>query len=263
MKYSQKLLSVGLACSLGLLTSVSAPVSAFSIPQSEASQAASKLVHIQLRAAEGNADAQFLLGLMSFAGRFVDQDIDQGLYWVEQAALQDHIKAQQTLADLTFEGKLLPRDLAVAEKWYQSLAKHGDPRAHFRLGFIYSAGGDGVSRSCGKALEQFTQAGDAIALGNVAWILATCPEEEYRDGSKAVQLALQLLESNANDPTNLDNLAAAYAEMGEFELAVDTQQKAIEALKQNPEVAQSDEFMMRLEQYQQGRAYREIIPLMN
>nr|WP_227006762.1 tetratricopeptide repeat protein [Shewanella donghaensis] len=233
------------------------------MPVSLESQAATKLVHIQLRAAEGNTDAQFLLGLMSLAGRFVDQDIDQGIYWLEQAAAQDHVKAQQTLADLSFEGKMLPRDLAVAEKWYQTLAKQGDQRAHFRLGFIYSAGGDGIVRNCGKALEQFTKVGDAIALGNVAWILATCPEEEYRDGSRAVELALQLLENNSNDPTNLDNLAAAYAELGEFGLAVDTQEKAIEALKQNPEVAQSDEFIQRLEQYQQGRAYREIIPLMN
>ncbi|WP_416384799.1 sel1 repeat family protein [Shewanella sp. TC10] len=263
MKYSKKLLNVGLACSLLMLGSAVTPVHAFSIPASLESQADSKLVHIQLRAADGNADAQFLLGLMNLAGRFVDQDTEQGLYWVEQAALQDHIKAQQTIADLSFEGQLLPRNLEVAEQWYKTLAEQGDQRAHFRLGFIYSAGGDGVERNCGKALEQFNQVGDSIALGNVAWILATCPEAQYRNGSRAVELALQLLENNSNDPTNLDNLAAGYAEMGEFELAVDTQQKAIEALKQDPEVALSDEFNMRLEQYRQGQAYREIIPLMN
>ncbi|KPZ70135.1 Sel1 repeat protein [Shewanella sp. P1-14-1] len=263
MKYSQKLVNLGLACSLLFSGAAVLPAHAFSIPASLESQAASKLVHIQLRAADGNADAQFLLGLMNLAGRFVDQDTSQGLYWVEQAALQDHIKAQQTIADLSFEGNLLPRDLAVAEKWYQVLAEQGDSRAHFRLGFIYSAGGDGVERNCGRALEQFTQVGDAVALGNVAWILATCPEEQYRDGSRAVELSLQLLENNSDDPTNLDNLAAAYAELGEFELAVDTQQKAIEALEKNPTVAQSDEFIMRLEQYRQKQAYREIIPLMN
>ena len=142
------------------------------------------------------------------------------------------------------------------------MAKQGDKWANFRLGFIYSAGGDGVVRNCGKAMGQFNIAGDPVSLGNVAWILATCPEAEYRDGSRAVSMSLKLLEQNQNDPTVLDNLAAGYAEVGDFTSAIDAQKKAIEALKQNPELAHSDEFMLRLKQYQNNQAYREIIPLM-
>jgi len=138
----------------------------------------------------------------------------------------------------------------------------GVKEAKFRLGFIYSAGGDGVVRNCGKAMVQFSAAGDAVSMGNIAWILATCPEAEYRDGSRAVSMSLKLLEQNQNDPTVLDNLAAAYAELGDFSAAIDTQKKAIDALKDNPEIARSDEFILRLKQYQNNQAYREIIPLM-
>ncbi|WP_445773738.1 sel1 repeat family protein [Shewanella sp.] len=253
---------IRVAACLLVLSTLSFSSNAFYVPPTAESQAASKLVHIQIKAKQGDTDAQFLLGLMYLSGRFVAQNTESGLYWVSQAATQDHVKAQQTLADLAFEGKLFPRNLALAEKWYLVMAEQGDKWANFRLGFIYSAGGDGVIRNCGKAMGQFNAAGDAISLGNVAWILATCPEAEYRDGSRAVSISLKLLEQNQNDPTVLDNLAAGYAEIGDFNSAIDAQKKAIEALKQNPEIARSDEFIMRLKQYQNKQAYREVIPLM-
>ena len=258
----KKLSQIGVIVCVALLSGLSSSVKAFVIPPSIESQAASKLVHIQIKAKQGNADAQFLLGLMNLSGRFVTQDTKQGLSWVNLAAQQQNIKAQQTLADLAFDGKLIPRDLALAEKWYLQMVAQGDKWAHFRLGFIYSAGGDGVVRNCGKAMEQFSAAGDAVSMGNIAWILATCPEAEYRDGSRAVSMSLKLLEHNQNDPTVLDNLAAAYAEQGDFTAAIDTQKKAIDALKDNPEIVRSDEFILRLKQYQNNQAYREVIPLM-
>jgi uncharacterized protein len=234
---------------------------AFSLPSTPASQAATKLMQIQLKSQQGDPEAQFLLGLMNLSGRHMEKDVKAGLHWVEQAALQGHLKAQQTLADLSFEGKLFPRDLALAERWYLALSQAGDTWAHFRLGFIYSSGGNGVNRDCGKAVTQFSAVGDAVALGNVAWILATCPEAQYRDGSRAVQLSLQLLQDNQDDPAHLDNLAAAYAEVGDFSLAVQTQEKAIDALKQQAESASHDEFQRRLQHYQNKQAYREVISL--
>ncbi|UAL44363.1 SEL1-like repeat protein [Shewanella inventionis] len=249
------------ACLLAVSV-LSLPAYSFYVPPTVESLAASKLVHIQIKAKQGDVDAQFLLGLMHLSGRFVSQNTQLGLDWVNQAAAQNHIKAQQTIADLAFEGKLFARDLALAEKWYLVMADQGDKWANFRLGFIYSAGGDGVIRNCGKAMSQFNAAGDNVSLGNVAWILATCPEAEYRDGSRAVSMSLKLLEQNQNDPTVLDNLAAGYAEIGDFTSAIDAQKKAIQALKHNPDLAHSDEFIMRLKQYQNNQAYREIIPLM-
>lgn len=258
----KKLFQISLGCIIFCCLFLS-KAQAFSQPQTMQSNTQSRVVHIQLKAAQGDADAQFLLGLMHLSGRFVDKNITEGFMWVEQAANQQHIKAQQTIADLAFEGKLIPRNLLKAEKWYLDMSQQGDKWAHFRLGFIYSAGGDGVERNCGKALTQFGAAGDDVSLGNIAWILATCPESEYRDGSKAVSLSLKLLETNQGDPTILDNLAAGYAELGDFIQAINVQKKAIDALKRYPEVAKSDEFLQRLKSYQNNQAYREIIPLMD
>jgi len=247
----------------GLALTLSANGWAFSIPQPQQELIASKVAYVQLNAEEGSADAQYLLGLMYVSGRFVKTDKALGISWLKQAADGGDINAQKTLADLAFEGKLIKRDLSLAEHWYLRLAEKDDRWARFRLGFIYAAGGDGVSRHCGKAVKYFTEAGDKVSMGNAAWILATCPEKQYRDGEKALQLATDLLKHNQQDPTNLDNLAAAYAELGNFTAAVKTQRRAIAALQANKSKIhdKEGEFQSRLQDYLQQKPYREILPL--
>ncbi|QFU24405.1 SEL1-like repeat protein [Shewanella eurypsychrophilus] len=259
MKYHRLCLSAGLIFTLVTSTAVNA----FSVPQPQSAIQASKVAHIQLKASQGEKEAQFLLGLMYLSGRFVDQDQYLGAKWISNAAEQGHPKAQQTLADLSFEGSIIERDLAMAEHWYLSLSEQGSKWAQFRLGFIYAAGGEGVERNCGKAVERFNSVGDEVSLGNVAWILATCPEAKYRNGDRALALAQSLVESNHEDPTNLDNLAAAYAETGDYIAAVETQQKAIDALKNSEMISRSDEFELRLQTYQENKPFREIVPLMD
>ncbi|NRB24486.1 MAG: SEL1-like repeat protein [Shewanella sp.] len=263
MKYHPLFLGAGLSLTLIFTLVTSTAANAFSIPQPKTAVAASKVAHIQLKATQGKQEAQFLLGLMYLSGRFVSQDHLQGVKWISAAAEQGHAKAQQTLADLSFEGNIIERDLITAERWYLSLSEQGNKWAQFRLGFIYAAGGEGVERNCGKAVDRFNSVGDEVSLGNVAWILATCPEAKYRNGDKALELARSLVASDRQDPTNLDNLAAAYAETGDYNSAVETQQKAIDALKSSKMVNRSDEFEQRLQSYQQNKPFREIVPLMN
>lgn len=259
MKYHPLIIGAGF-----VITSVmSTAAYAFSIPQPATEVAASKLAHIELKATLGEQEAQFLLGLMYLSGRFVKQDQQLGITWVSSAAEQGHVKAQQTLADLSFEGNIVARDLTVAERWYLALSERGSKWAEFRLGFIYAAGGEGVQRNCGKAVERFSAVGDEVSLGNVAWILATCPEAKYRNGEKALKLATSLVEADQEDPTNLDNLAAAYAETGDFNSAIMTQHKAIHALKLSEHIERSDEFKQRLQTYEQNKPFRESAPLIN
>jgi len=258
VKYHSLFIGIGFVITVVMSTATYA----FSVPQSVSAVAASKLAHIKLKATQGEQEAQFLLGLMSLSGGFAEENQQQGIEWVLLAAEQGHVKAQQTIADLSFEGNIVARDLTVAERWYLTLSEQGSKWAEFRLGFIYAAGGEGVQRNCGKAVERFSAVGDEVSLGNVAWILATCPEAEYRNGDKALALAQSLIGVNQEDPTNLDNLAAAYAETGDFNSAIMTQQKAIHALKLSEQIDRFDQFELRLQTYQQNKPFRETIPLM-
>ena len=72
-----------------------------------------------------------------------------------------------------------------------------------------------------------------IAANNLAWILATNPNPEIRDGTEAVRWAESCCRATGyNDASTLATLAAAYAEFGDFDKAVQTNGRAIELLEQ-------------------------------
>lgn len=68
----------------------------------------------------------------------------------------------------------------------------------------------------------------------LAWVLATCPRDEVRDGLSAVSIARQLCaETDNKNISFLDTYAAALAENGEFEKAVAVLDRAIEIAELN------------------------------
>ncbi len=125
------------------------------------------------------------------------------------------------------------------------------------LGGIYSRNGRYKSALSllGRVLQD--QPGDRVTLNNLTWLLATCPDKSVRDGAKAVEYGKQVCDATDNSvPPMLDSLAAAHAEVGKFDLAVDTLEKAIGMYKgQHRAVPKELEF--RLQLYRQRRPYRE------
>ena len=89
----------------------------------------------------------------------------------------------------------------------------------------------------------------AVALNNRAWILATCPSAELRDGDRAVEDALKTV---ALDRTAgyLDTLAAAYAEAGRFDEAVKVEEEVCR-------LSDQAEFRALVEVYRSGRTYAQ------
>ena len=78
-------------------------------------------------------------------------------------------------------------------------------------------------------LEQARALGDQVAENNLVWVLATCPNPEHRDGSRALRLAFdQVYRRGLKSANQMDNLAAAYAAAGDFLSAEVAQREAIE-----------------------------------
>jgi hypothetical protein len=67
------------------------------------------------------------------------------------------------------------------------------------------------------------------ALDRLSWILATAPEPELRNGTEALRMAEHACElSGQTNAPKLATLAAAYAEVGRFDDATGTIQKALQ-----------------------------------
>ena len=128
--------------------------------------------------------------------------------------------------------------------------------AYYNRGIAYSKKGQYE-----KAISDYNKAieinpGDAGPYNDLAWLLATCPDARYRDGVKAVELAQKAVELSPR-ASFLDTLASAYAEVGKFEDAIITQEKAITLLKKEGKTEKLVDYMERLNSYKAHKPWRE------
>lgn len=97
---------------------------------------------------------------------------------------------------------------------------------------------------------------DAMLHNELAWLLATCPAAEMRDGAIAVEHATQACTlTNWSSVAYIDTLAASYAESGDFESAVKWQQTAMDKDFQGAFTGTG--FEKRLDMYKNRQTYQE------
>jgi tetratricopeptide (TPR) repeat protein len=111
-----------------------------------------------------------------------------------------------------------------------------------------------------KALEPIkAQPTSVPGYESLARLLATCPDDKVRDGKRAVQYATIACERTGwKNPSCVDTLAAAYAEVGQFEEAARYQTRALDdpGLKSDLRAAATQ----RLELYRKRKPLREHRP---
>ncbi|MCX6906204.1 MAG: tetratricopeptide repeat protein [Verrucomicrobia bacterium] len=88
----------------------------------------------QARASQGDADAQFGLGLKCSSGNEEARDYPQAAQWYLKAADQSHALAQFNLGIMYTRGQGVPQDDAQALRWFRKAAQQGDAGAQFNLG---------------------------------------------------------------------------------------------------------------------------------
>ncbi len=92
----------------------------------------------------------------------------------------------------------------------------------------------------------------------LAWTLATCPDDNLRNGSGAVEAAEKAV-AIKSDTRSLGTLAAAYAEAGVFASAIDTELRVIDMLKNDGSINEMEAHNARLARYRSGQPYRDIL----
>ncbi len=91
-------------------------------------------------AEQGDAGAQFILGLMYYKGQGVPQDHAEAVKWYRKAAEQGATEAQNSLGFMYYKGRGVPQDHAEAAKWFRKAAEQGHARAQSNLGLMYIQG---------------------------------------------------------------------------------------------------------------------------
>jgi Flp pilus assembly protein TadD len=98
----------------------------------------------------------------------------------------------------------------------------------------------------------------ALAMNNLAWLLATHPDSEIRNGAEAVQMAESAVRTTKEgEPIFLGTLAAAYAEAGRFDDAIKTAIKARDLALSHGMKELADRNEQLLQEYRAGKPHRE------
>jgi tetratricopeptide (TPR) repeat protein len=120
-------------------------------------------------------------------------------------------------------------DGAIAE-WRTTLSIHPyDAGAHTSLGNALVQKG-----LLGEAADHYEKAlqsepDSILPLNNLAWVMSTGPDDSLRNNEIAVQLATKVNQlSKESNPVFIRTLAAAYAQAGQFEKAIETARRASE-----------------------------------
>ena len=193
------------------------------------------------------ADARYNLGYALLAKGRLAGALDQ---------FQAQVKAQYNMGAVLLQNGL-PRD-AIPFLRRAVEIKPADAAAHYLLGnALYRTGGGA------EAIRQFEMTiqlnPDHIqARNDLAWILACHPDPSFRDGPKAVVLALRADElSGGQNPVIIGTLAAAYAEAGKFPEAVAAGGRACQAALAETNSALAEALQKRLRLYQAGSPWRD------
>lgn len=134
-------------------------------------------------------------------------------------------------------------------------AEDGDPEAQYTYA-LYMQAGEQKAESV-VWLRKSAEQGYVSAMNQLAWMLATDSDDDFRDGAEAVKWAKQACEANGwEDASHIDTLAAAFAEMERWDEAVATQRMAISKLTDEDEESGAS-WESRLEKYLRREKFRE------
>jgi tetratricopeptide (TPR) repeat protein len=146
---------------------------------------------------------------------------------------------------------------------------------HFKRALAAAPGGPDTHQQLADCLTQLGRGEEVIAvyreglrihpldhrlLNNLAWLLATGPEANLRDGAEAVSLAERACQlTRFSDPFLIGTLGAAYAEAGRFDEAIATAKRArdIALLAAQPEIAEKNRTL--LERYEAHEPYHQAL----
>jgi hypothetical protein len=174
---------------------------------------------LETRAKNGDAIAQYRLGVLYSLGQGVTQDYQRAASLFKSAADGNVAEAQYNIAVMYGEGLGIGRDPTQAVAWYRKAAGQGNANAAFNLGVAYS-NGIGIQQNMDQAAQWFRRAagsgivnaqfnlgllyerGDGVPVSQVeayAWYSAAANHGDTGAGQRRDRLASTLSPSTLKE----------------------------------------------------------------
>lgn len=115
---------------------------------------------LRQQAAAGNADAQFMLGMMYLSGDGVKNDDAQALHWLTLAADAQIAAAQSNLGFMYLNGRGVARNPVRAAEFLKIAADKGVTEARHNMGWMAQTG-EGMPKDLAEAVRWYRLAADA------------------------------------------------------------------------------------------------------
>lgn len=214
---------------------------------------ADSLLADTIRKRPGNARAWYNLGVVRQEAGRLDEALQAYTRSIELNPSDP--KALSNRALIHFQRSQWGSALADLNRWIEVNPTSSEARA--RRGEIWRQLGDFE-----RARQDFDaalagQPAGAAHFNNLAWLLATAPDERVRDGARAVQLAERAVEMMQRDYRALDTLAAAYAAASDFEKARGLAREAIRRARETGDEAFAQQVEPRLACYLENRPWTQ------
>jgi Tfp pilus assembly protein PilF len=136
--------------------------------------------------------------------------------------------------------------------------KPDNPRVHYYMGALFQT--QLKFKEAIQAYEKTLQLDPdfTAAMNNLAWLLATTPDDEIRNPVEAVRLAEKGCKlTSFKDLNMLDTLAAAFASVNQFKEAIEMAQKALDLAIAEGQKNKAGQIAERLQLYRASKSYYE------
>jgi len=198
------------------------------------------------------ADAGYNLGNAYLQKGQLAQAVQQ---WQKVLTFQpDHAKALNNLGNAFLNAGQIQPAIGYFRKAVAAEPNYAEAENNLGSALIQSGQLEEAVRCLSNALA--TQPDFVPAQNNLAWVLATCPQNNLRNGREALKLAQRANQlSRGNDPLILRTLAATYAENNQFTNAIAVDRLALRLVQPGSDLAAN--LQEQIQRYETGSPSRD------